>query len=124
GNGTCVNATLGETSETYAIKLSKLPLADDGVGYKMNLPMVNSARMVFSLKYPVSLPVVKNDLGQIKITDPDGFDPADVNYYTLYDKVEFSYDDSGIWINPTAVDFFSIPIRIENANSQLPASGF
>lgn len=124
GVAACVTATAGQRSDSFAFTLSSLPKGDDENGYKLSLPMVDSGRMMFSLNYPTSVTAVVNDLGNVKIGDPDGFDPKDLNYYTLYDKVEFSYNTSGVWINPTAVDFFGLPIRIENDNSALSASGY
>ena len=57
--------------------------------------------------------------------DTDGFKTRDSNYYTIYDKFEFSYDSNGLFINPTAVDFFAMPIRISapKSTSDFTASG-
>jgi hypothetical protein len=35
----------------------------------------------------------------------------------IYDKFEFTYNNGGIWMNPTAVDFFSIPLQISMPTS-------
>jgi len=124
GNGTCVDATENQSSSDYAVALGSLPQASDGVGYDLYLPMLDSGRMYFSIQNPISITAVKNNLGEIKIGDPDGFNNQDPNYFTLYDKIEFTYNNIALWIDPTAVDFFSMPIRIENSDSTLSSSGF
>ena len=59
------------------------------------------------------------------IIDPDGFKTRDSNYYTVYDKFEFTFNEDGLWINPTSVDFFSIPIKLSLPTSpDLKSSGF
>ena len=80
-------------------------------------PMV-SGRIYFALGQKLYFNLVKDaTTGQLTIVDPDGFQPKDPNYNVLYDKVEFTFDALGSWINPTAVDFFSLPIRINQPNA-------
>ncbi len=122
GWGSCIDVVLDTKSEDYSISLSDLP-QKNGV-YSIYLPKVSSGRIYFSLGYPMDLQI-NLDEAAFKIVDPDGFKPRDPNYYTLYDKVEFTYTDEGTWMNPTAVDFFSLPIRIEQSGSvsEVTASG-
>lgn len=97
----------------------------------IKIPPVESGRMYFSVGEPMYLPINSADN---KIIDADGFLPRDNNYYTLYDKIEFSYVvntssngevTGGSWVNPTAVDNFSLPLRIEQpgAASHMKAAG-
>lgn len=112
GQGSCEDVTGSTEPSHYSYKLADFP--QDNGKHKVYLPKVASGRIYFSLGYPMDMFV---DSNSHKIIDPDGFKPRDSNYYTLYDKVEFSYTDAGTWINPTAVDFFSIPLSIEQAGS-------
>lgn len=101
GVGAC-KATSINCSQDYSISAAQLK--------KLKIPKMASGRIYVSIGRPMDLYVNPTDL---KIMDSDGFKPRDPNYYTLHDKVEFSYNDHGVWINPTAVDFFSLPLRIE-----------
>lgn len=107
GNGECVPVNDDTDAAHYAYPLSKLR--------EIKIPKIASGRLYVSIGYPMDLYVTK---GKNKIIDSDGFKPRDSNYYTLHDKIEFSYTDAGTWVNPTAVDFFSLPIRIEQEGSQ------
>jgi hypothetical protein len=119
GKAVCEQAVAGQYNNfQYSYPLSQLH-----VDPATNLPRVflpqntTSARIYFAINNQFDLHVDANS----NIVDPDGFNLKDPNYYTLYDKVEFTYTDKGNWINPTAVDFFSMPIAIAQAGSQ---SGF
>lgn len=112
GYGQCEDVSSSTQATHYTYKLADLPV--DAGKHKVYVPKVASGRIYFSVGYPMDLYVDSNTQ---KIIDPDGFKPRDSNYYTLYDKVEFSYTDAGTWINPTAVDFFSLPLGIEQAGS-------
>ncbi|GAB4270418.1 MAG: hypothetical protein Tsb0018_02580 [Opitutales bacterium] len=123
GVGAPASMTADTHSFEYSYKLSDLPV--DGGKRVLYIPRVESGRMYISIGYPMDMHVSEVGSG-LKIPDPDGFNPQDSNYYTLYDKVEFSYTDAGTWMNPTAVDFFSLPIRIEQSGSSTgyTTSGF
>lgn len=115
GNGTCEDVTAQTQFSNYSYALSTLPA--DGSNRLVHLPKVDSGRIYFSVGTPMDLYIDASNPGSIAVVDPDGFKPRDVNYYTLFDKIEFSYNDMGAWVNPTAVDFFSLPIGL-----QLPGS--
>lgn len=87
------------------------------------VPKTISGRVYLSVGRPMELQI---DQRTTRICDPDGFKPRDPNYYTIYDKVEYSYTNAGTWVNPTAVDFVCIPIHIEQdgAVSEVKAAGF
>lgn len=107
GKGECVIVNDHTDAKQFSYPLSKLKA--------INIPKIASGRLYISVGYPMDLYITK---GENKIIDSDGFKPRDSNYYTLHDKIEFSYTDAGTWINPTAVDFFSLPIKIEQEGSQ------
>lgn len=94
--------TDGTKLDPYTRSLSSLPST-------LMLPLVASGRIYFSIGKPMQF-YIDGNTGTIP--DPDGFKTRDVNYYTLYDKIEFSYNPNGLWVNPTAVDFFALPIRL------------
>ena len=108
GVGHCVMTGDGKTSADYTYKLSDLP-------NEVYLSKSYSGRIYLSVGYPMDLYVDPTD--NDKILDADGFKPRDSNYYTLYDKVEYTYTNDGTWMNPTAVDSFSIPISVEQKGS-------
>ncbi|QFY42478.1 hypothetical protein F6R98_07445 [Candidatus Methylospira mobilis] len=115
GLGSCNNITKDADLLDYeTVSLDYLPRDASG-NTVVYLPQVGSGRIYFSVGQPLDL---YYDINTGLVTDPDGFNPRDVNYYTLYDKVEFSYTGNGVWTNPTAVDFFSIPISLTDNNSQ------
>ncbi|VEG90118.1 beta-1,3-glucanase family protein [Legionella spiritensis] len=123
GIGQCTPVTPGMNSESYSYPLSTLPLSEDSRKRLILVPKTASGRIYFSAGYPMDLFVTPDTR---KILDPDGFKPRDSNYYTLYDKIEYSYNDGGSWVNPTAVDFFSLPIHIrqEGSTSDVTEAGF
>ena len=122
GHATCQVVDDDFSSMNSSKKLSSLPHdADNNI--TLYLPHVASGRIYFSYHYPMDLPLDKKTN---KIIDADGFKPRDSNYYTLYDKVEFTFTENGTWMNPTAVDFFSLPIHVEQkgTGSEFEESGF
>ena len=113
GYATCEISSALFNSFDATVRLSSLPEDSQGLR-KVYLPQSASGRMYFSYKYPMDLTL---DQKTNKIVDADGFMPKDSNYYTLYDKVEYTFNNLGTWMNPTAVDFFSLPIRITQSGS-------
>ncbi len=55
--------------------------------------------------------------GSVAIIEPDIFKTTDPNYYVLYDKAEFSFNDGGLWADLTAVDFWSLPLAMHVNNN-------
>lgn len=108
-----VNSDTNLSIYNYALSSVKTPI---------QLPRSESGRIYVSLGYPIQMHV---DEKTNKIVDPDGFNPRDSNYYTLYDKVEYTFTQNGTWINPTAVDFFAIPLHISQpgASSKVTEAG-
>ncbi len=109
GSGVCQPLKDDAQSSDFSFRLSDLKKRG------VLLPYLASGRIYISIGQPMQFEITSGD-----IIDADGFKPRDPNYYTLYDKVEFSYmPNGGTWMNPTAVDFFSIPIRIEQPGSEV-----
>ncbi|MEM1283717.1 MAG: beta-1,3-glucanase family protein [Chlamydiota bacterium] len=110
GQGQYVDITKDTKSKDFSFILSDYLTDENGI--QLRIPQLVSGRIYLSLIRPMELEI-KDAEGTLRIVDADGFKPRDANYYTLYDKVELTYVDGGSWVNPTAVDFFSLPIRIE-----------
>lgn len=126
GQGDCIVVNDQTKMADYNYPLSFFPKAKNANNaFAAYLPPTISGRIYFSIGSPMVFYTTKGAEGQHTIPDPDGFKTRDPDYYKLYDKVEYSYNQLGTWINPTAVDFFSIPIGIHQASSQsLKNSGF
>lgn len=135
GKGTFTVASSTTESESFSVLYSDLPVLDAHSRYIQIPQPFESARMYFSIKYPLILAIgVDSMTGDPTIVDPDSSTPQDPNTNTLYDKVEYTYNpDPGspiktnLFINPTAVDFFSLPISIRVSDpipsGQVPLSG-
>ena len=126
--GSYFDITVGNSSCTFSrdhsYLLSSLPSLSPG--YRLvYLPYLRSGRIYFSIKDPVWLDTISAGGGEILDPSPTSF--RDVSYYTLYDKCEFSLvstasggmtpptnpQDYQLFINPTAVDFFCLPILVQ-----------
>ncbi len=115
GNGTLVTPTATTLSSQYAVQLTSLP--QSGSAYVMNLPAC-TGRVYISIGQALCLNV--NTGGNTTISDPNGFNPLDPNYFVIYDKFEFNLVPAnptlkiagGVWIDTTAVDFFGIPFTL------------
>ena len=82
---------------------------------EINLPHMVSARVLVSIKEPLqSAPLTTTSF----MPYPDITNPSDANYYTINDKVEFTYDNNMLFINTTLVDYFSIPFAISLVGHQ------
>jgi hypothetical protein len=120
GKGSYADVQTGVNSFTYSYKFSSLP--KDANGRAIYLPPLDSGRIYFSVGHPMDLLV---DASGAAIKDPDALLASDSNYYTLYDKIEFTLNNSAIYINPTAVDFFSLPLLLRlQTSSGAQLSGF
>ena len=82
----------------------------------MHLPYLNSGRIYISLNHPIKIPVV-GTAPNLGFADPSPFNTSDPSYQYLYDKVEFTYLNNGqTYMNPTAVDCLSLPIKVAQNN--------
>ncbi|MCX7343072.1 MAG: beta-1,3-glucanase family protein, partial [Proteobacteria bacterium] len=119
----------------YNYRLDTLTKTSDGRRILLVPPTI-SGRVYFSVGNPMIMQAKVDANGMLRIGDPDGFKPRDPNYYTLYDKVEYTFTAGrtwltptavgGTWLNPTAVDFVSLPIHIKQpgAVSEIKEAGF
>lgn len=104
-----------------SVKLSDLPKLQDGGGdtvFQLKLPKITAGRFFISLQQPLPLMVVegKNAAKQVvalTIAEDDPYQKGNTAFGMIYDKVEFTFNDKGIWINTTAVDFFSMPLGLK-----------
>lgn len=119
----CKPVNVNTKSSDFSYKLSDLKKDTDTA--VVFFPYLASGRIYISIGKPMDFQIKKEGNKSV-VVDADGFKPRDVNYYTLYDKVEFSYVPpnaeglgGGTWMNPTAVDFFSLPLRIEQEGSEV-----
>ncbi|MFL6245467.1 MAG: beta-1,3-glucanase family protein, partial [Thermoanaerobaculia bacterium] len=117
GNGTLVTPDATTLASAYAQPLTSFPKNSAGTAYVMNLPAC-TGRVYISIGQALCLTV--NTGTATTISDPNGFDPLDPNYYVIYDKFEFNLVPpdpalnivGGVWIDTTAVDFFAIPMTL------------
>jgi hypothetical protein len=110
----------------YNYRLDTVTKTSDGRRILLVPPSI-SGRVYFSVGRPMAMQAAVDAKGMIRIGDPDGFKPRDPNYYTLYDKVEYTFvKGKGSWLNPTCVDFISLPIHVEQpgAVSEIKSAGF
>ena len=125
GQGTLVTATDGESAAPYTVQLSDFPVSSEGA-YLLQFPPLESGRIHLSLGAGLCLLVNTNTNGAVVINDPSQADPGVPNYFIIWDKFEFTFDPSGsppgnpIWINPTAVDFFGLPLTLTLSDGQGP----
>lgn len=101
----------GKTSADFCIKLSDLP---NGT---IQVPMTVGGRIYICFKYTLGLSEVvgydaNNNPVTLTIGEPDPFDQSDSNYAKIYDKIEYTYNQDGVWIDTTAVDFFCLPLTL------------
>lgn len=133
-NGKGTYADVSDTSQpfspNYCKKFSELPGHNHNRYIYVPQPLT-SARVYFSIDYPLYMSNVKNVHNLWTIVDPAAFNLNDPNYYTFFDKLEFSYGvpaalpNANLYVDPTAVDYFSLPISIQLINplSSLSQSG-
>jgi hypothetical protein len=114
----CQEVNANSKSQDFSFTLNILPQDSDG-NLLMYLPILISARMYISISQALSLTIGTDAVtGESTIDDPDGFNTNDPNYYILYDKIEFDYQKKGgLYVDATAVDFFGLPIEIEDPGS-------
>lgn len=121
GIGTCEKVTAASKVSSYWFKLADFP---NGIC----MPMVESGRLYVSLNHILDNVNLRDDK-ELSFTEPDPFKPNDQDYYKLWDKIEFTYliDEKNhkptLWANPTAVDFFSLPITLQLGDQTENISG-
>ncbi|MGL5889971.1 MAG: beta-1,3-glucanase family protein, partial [Bacteroidia bacterium] len=112
--------TATTNSSAYSYRIDTMPgynAADSTL--LLYIPHLQSGRCMVSLNYMMQFPPVTGSNGVVSLQEPNINNPGDANSGILFDKFEFSYDTTGasgtLYIDPTAVDFFAIPITISLA---------
>jgi len=119
--GSLVPITATTNSQSYTYRLDSLQGYDTATqSVVVLIPNTISGRCMVSLNYPLYLPAIPQVPGssQYVFQNPSVSNTADVNYDIIYDKFEFTYNKKNVfYIDPTAVDFFSIPIGMQGAGT-------
>ncbi len=118
--GTFVTPSSNLLSANYSVQLSSMPQVQNFPGsYLFYVPLTISGRAYVSFGQPMFLPVSTSS--PYSVLDPYVTQYTDPNYYTIYDKWEFTFNTSGqsapnlAWqgnINTSGVDFFGISSEI------------
>jgi len=99
----------------YYIRLDSLKQPDGK--YSFTLAKSPGGRIWFSFKTPLYFHVnVENGI-VIGLREPSTDNLTDPNYQTLFDKMELTYNDIGVTMNITSVDFVAIPLMFELKNN-------
>lgn len=110
-------------SQKFSYPLSNFPQNNTTSGRFIYLPKLEGARLYTSIDEKMIFSVVKNAQGIWTICAPNPLNPQDPNISILWDKTEFAVDDNTVFINPTAVDNFSLPIHVEETGSDGSTQG-
>ena len=107
--GTYVDITKNTDARSYAYDYTTFK------NYTMHMPNLISGRIYVSINKKLAMPIVVDARGILGIADPSPYNTTDPNYNSFFDKIEFTYIGNNTWTNPTAVDFFALPLSIEQA---------
>ncbi|RLL66146.1 beta-1,3-glucanase family protein [Streptomyces sp. Z26] len=94
----------GDGFTDYAISLS-----DAG---NLQLPYMDGGRIYTGLGDKLKFKAVEDGNGNAALAYPAGWVESDPNWGVLHDCAEFTFKDSGMYCNTTAVDMFSVPLSI------------
>jgi len=84
-----------------------------------------SGRLYISFETPVYINVSLSKTGAIGPAEPDEGSSTDPNYYTIWDKFEFTADGfDKLYSNTTCVDFVGIPMAYSVNGAAKPQQGF
>jgi hypothetical protein len=98
-----------------------VPLAAKG-GTTVALPNM-SGRVYFSIGDKLKFKVVTDGAGAAALQHPAGWVKTDPSFGVLYDVVEFTFNNAGMFCNTTAVDMFSVPLDITLTGTKTQAIG-
>ncbi len=115
GIGTCVAVDPTQRYKDLGTPLSAFPEIN-GI-YYLYLPSIQSGRIYISMGQGMEFNIAAQinpvtNIQESLLQDPDGYNQRDPSYNVLYDKVEFTYMNGQAYFNPTAVDFFAIPLHL------------
>jgi hypothetical protein len=98
-----------------------VPLAATG-GTTVALPNM-SGRVYFSIGDKLKFKVVADGAGAPALQHPAGWVKTDPSFGVLYDVVEFTFNEAGMFCNTTCVDMFSVPLDITLTGAKTQATG-
>lgn len=123
GNPTYYDVIDACDSQKFSYPLTYFPQDSFHGGRSIYLPKLNGARLYTSINEKMSFAVVKNTQSVWTICAPNPLNPTDPNINIMWDKTEFTVDDNTVFINPTAVDNFSLPIHVQESGSDGSTQG-
>lgn len=107
----CQNLTLQTQVSQYSYPMSTLQPNSNPV--LIYIPNVISGRTFVSLNNSLDMPITIAADGSLSIQAPSLSNPTDGNYNLIYDKFEYTYDNTDtFWIDTTSVDDFALPIAL------------
>src|ERR1700760_1033477 len=89
-----------------------IPGPGNGGSITLNIPRFISGRVYFSLGQKLVFSLTTDGLVQ-----PAPWASGDPNQNILFDWSEFTYNDSGLWLNSSQVDMFAVPHAVTVTNS-------
>jgi hypothetical protein len=92
------------------------------IGTAVSLPQM-SGRVYFSLGDKLKFKVVSDGTGAAALQHPAGWVKDDPSFDVLYDVVEFTLNDLGMFCNTTGVDMFSVPLDITLTGAKTQTTG-
>ncbi|MFK7974305.1 MAG: beta-1,3-glucanase family protein [Rickettsiaceae bacterium] len=108
GKSSIVPTFAGMNTMQYGFNLRTLS-GHNGGDVEINIPQITEGHIFFSMGRPLKFEINKATL---HIQDINPEITTSINHYTLYDKINLTFNQTGSWISPTAIDFFSMPIHI------------
>ena len=104
------------TAAAYSHRLDSMKLHDASKGtVRLLVPQMQSARVHVSLQAPLCMATTPDSLGNYSFVEPNVNSPVDPNVNLVFDKFEFTFNQSNqMFMNPTSVDFFSLPLIMTN----------
>lgn len=98
-----------------------IPLAADG-DTTIALPRM-SGRIYVAIDAPLKFKAVPDGNGNPALAYPAGWVTSDPNYPVLHDFCEFTFNDTGMYCNTTAVDMFGVPLALRLRGSADQTTG-
>ena len=109
GHPICYDVEKLIDSKEFSYAVSHFPSAENK-GRSLYLPSLYGARLYTSIEQQLIFEVLQNEKGEWTINAPNPLNPNDPNREIIWDKTEFTVDSNAVFINPTAVDNFSLPL--------------
>lgn len=129
-HGKCIAVTsdMDTSSDQYNLDLMSL------TSYHKNttdvlfyIPETIGGRTYVSPNHKLPFPIVKTPTKDypdaVSYSEPSVTNPSLFEYNLIFDKFEFTYTNNTLWIDPTAVDFFSLPITLVLGDDKTKATG-